>query len=259
MIWVRNYKKMNILITNDDGIFSEGLQALYKIFAKKHSVTIIAPDRERSAVGHGITLDKPIRVTKHKLDDGHLGYALSGTPVDCIKLGVVAILDSYPDMVVSGINPGANLGVNINYSGTVCAAKEAALYGIPAIAVSVYGNQSDNYYDAAIFIEKLTEQVFKKGLPFGTFLNVNIPNTTLDKVAGVRISRHDNKLHSEYFEKRVDPRNHEYYWQGCDTQIFDNDLDIDGAALRENFISITPVKSDATNYGIIDDLKGWDI
>lgn len=250
---------MNILITNDDGIYAEGLWALYKRFAKKHSVTVIAPDRERSAVGHGITLDEPLRVRKFERDDGYLGYAVSGTPVDCIKLGVVEMLDSCPDMVVSGINPGANVGVNINYSGTVCAAKEAALYGIPAIAVSIQGNQSDNYSDAAIFIEKLTMKIFKKGLPFGTFLNVNIPNIPMDKVAGIRISRHANKLYSEYFKKGVDPRNREYYWQGCDNQTFDKDLDIDGAALGENFISITPIKCDATDYSIIDDLKGWGI
>ena len=128
---------MNILLTNDDGIYAKGLWALYAKFARRHCVTVVAPDRERSAVGHGITLYQPLRTNRVNINNGFTGYAVNGTPADCVKMGLMEILDSKPDMVISGINPGANVGVNINYSGTVAAAKEAALYNVPAIAVSI--------------------------------------------------------------------------------------------------------------------------
>lgn len=250
---------MNILLTNDDGIHAEGIMALYRRFSEKHSVTVVAPDRERSAVGHAITLHKPLRSTRVELENGSFGYAVSGTPADCIKLGLLEILGNRPDIVISGINPGANVGVNLNYSGTVSAAKEAALYGIPAIAVSIYGYEIDNYDDDARFVELLTDEVFERGLPFGTFLNVNIPNKPMDKVAGVRISKQGITLFSEYFEKRVDPRNRTYYWQGCDSQVFEKNPDIDGAVLCQDYISITPIKCDMTDYRIIKALKKWKI
>jgi 5'-nucleotidase len=253
------FSMMNILLTNDDGIYANGIRALYRRFAEKHSVTVVAPDRERSAVGHGITLHKPLRSTQVKLDNGSFGYAVSGTPADCVKLGLLEILNSRPDIVISGINPGANVGVNLNYSGTVSAAKEAALYGVPAVAVSIYGYEIDNYDDDACFIELLTEEVFEKGLPFGTFLNVNIPNKPMEEIAGVRISKQGINLFSEYFEKRVDPRNRTYYWQGCDSQVFEKNPDIDGAVLCQDYISITPIKCDMTDYGIIEALKQWRI
>ncbi|MBN1932920.1 MAG: 5'/3'-nucleotidase SurE [Desulfobacterales bacterium] len=250
---------MNILLTNDDGIQAEGLWALFRRFAPKHFVTVVAPDRERSAVGHGITLHKPLRADRVNVSPGYFGYAVNGTPADCIKLGLLEILDSKPDIVISGINPGANVGVNINYSGTVSAAKEACLYGIPAIAVSIYGYEIDNYDDDAAFIEALTDEVGEKGLPFGTFLNVNIPNIPMEEIAGVWVSKQGITLFSEYFEKRVDPRNRTYYWQGCDSQTFEKNPDIDGAVVCRNFISITPIKCDMTDYKMLEDLRHWNI
>lgn len=250
---------MNILLTNDDGIYAEGLWALYKRFAEKHSVAVVAPDYEKSAVGHGITLYEPLRAIEVSVNSGYSGYAVSGTPVDCIKLGILEILDSKPDLVVSGINPGANVGVNINYSGTVSAAREAALYGIPSIAVSIIGHKVNHYDDAAIFVELLAENVKKKGLPAGTFLNVNLPDKSLNKVAGVRISRQGVTFFPEYVEKRTDPRNRTYYWHGCDFLPTGKDPDIDEIALCNNYISITPIKCDMTDYGLLDDLKDWDI
>ena len=250
---------MKVLLTNDDGIHAKGLWALYKRFAKDHDVTVIAPDRERSAVGHGITLSEPLRTTHVEVNGGYKGYAISGTPADCIKLGVLEILDEKPDIVISGINPGANVGVNINYSGTVAAAKEAALYGMTAIAVSMQGTQVNRYDDTAAFIEVLSKKVFEKGLPFGTFLNVNIPDIPLKDTAGLRFSKQGVKFFPEYFEKRVDPRNHTYYWQGCDYRFHDNNSDVDSAAICNNFISITPIKCDMTDYGVLNDLKNWNI
>ncbi len=250
---------MKILLTNDDGIHAQGLWALYKRFAGDHQVTVIAPDRERSAVGHGITLNEPLRATRVEVNGGYNGYAVTGTPADCIKLGVLEILDSKPDMVISGINLGANVGVNINYSGTVAAAKEAALYGMTAIAVSIHGPEANHYDDTALFIKGLSKKVFEKGLPFGTFLNVNIPNMPVKETEGLRFSRQGVELFSEYFEKRFDPRNRIYYWQGCDSQFFGNSPDIDGTAICENFISITPIKCDMTDYNTLEDLKNWNI
>ena len=175
---------MHLLLTNDDGIHAEGLHALYRQCATHHSVTVMAPDRERSAVGHGITLHQPLRAVPVQLNGRMPGYAVSGTPADCIKLAVLEILERPPEMVVSGINPGANVGVNINYSGTVCAAKEAAIYGLPAIAVSMPGPDVKHYDEAARFIVKLIEQVSQEGLPKGTFLNVNIPDLPLNAMSG---------------------------------------------------------------------------
>ncbi len=167
---------MKILLTNDDGIHAEGLWVLHGKLNVRHAVTVVAPDRERSAVGHGITLHRPLRTARVQVNGGGMGYAVEGTPVDCVKIGLMEILDEKPDMVISGINPGANVGVNINYSGTVAAAKEAALYKVPAIAVSIQGRTDDAYDFAASFTRTLAEHVYKKGLPFGTFLNVNVPD-----------------------------------------------------------------------------------
>lgn len=250
---------MNILLTNDDGIYAKGLWALYERFSRQHSVSIIAPDREQSAVGHGITLHKPLRATRVKVNSGCLGYAVNGTPADCVKMGLMEILDTKPDMVISGINTGANVGVNINYSGTVAAAKEAALYEVPAIAVSLQGHHIASYDDVAFFIDELAENVSKNGLPFGTILNVNIPDMAMNEIKGVRICRQGTTLYTEYIEKRIDPRNRTYYWHGHDSQTVFNSSEIDGAALDEKFISITPIKCDMTDYNMLEDLKHWNI
>lgn len=250
---------MNILLTNDDGIYAPGLEALYKHLALRHSVSVIAPDREQSAVGHGITLNEPLRAKRVFVNHAFQGYAVSGTPADCIKLGVLEILKSKPDFVISGINPGANVGVNVNYSGTVAAAKEAALYGIPAIAASIHSREVQNYDQAAAFIAELAEDVHASGLPLGTFLNVNIPYRSFAEIAGIRISRLDMDFFPEYVEKRTDPRARTYYWQGCDALPAGRPTDMDGSALCANYISITPIKCDQTDYRVLEDMKGWKI
>ena len=248
---------MNVLLTNDDGIHDQGLWALYNRFAETQHVSVVAPDRERSAIGHAITLNQPLRAIRVSLNGGFSGYAVNGTPADCIKLAIAEMLPERPDAVVAGINPGANVGANLNYSGTVAAAKEAALGGIIGIAASIEGQKADYYDDAARFVAHLCETVQAKGLPFGTVLNVNIPNQPLKEIAGVRISRQGVGLLSESVEKRMDPRNRTYYWQGRDMQSFGDDPDIDGAALDQNFISITPVKCDMTDYHMLENLRGW--
>ncbi len=250
---------MNILLTNDDGVFAEGLKILSETLATRHHVTVIAPDRERSAVGHGITLHEPLRPVKVNSTSGFSGYSVDGTPVDCIRLGLSELLEEPQDMVVSGINPGENVGINIHYSGTVAAAKEASLYGVPAISVSTAGRQREHYRDAALFVRALTEMVHDRGLPFGTILNVNIPGVSLAEVSGVCVSRQSIAPVSEFFEKRVDPRNRPYYWSGPDSQTFVNHTDVDGSVLSDNYISITPIQCDTTDYGFLEDLKEWEI
>lgn len=250
---------MQILLTNDDGIYAPGLRALFDALRPDHAVTVVAPDRERTAVSHGITLHLPLRATPMAWNDHYQGFAVNGTPADCIKLAVLEILGKKPDLVVAGINPGANVGININYSGTVAAAKEAALGGIAAIAASIEGHDPYPYDSAAEFIARLAQTVGARGLRPGTFLNVNFPNRSRGEIAGVRMSRHGLASFQEYMEKRVDPRNRTYYWQGADMQTFGEDPDIDGAALNQGYITITPIQCDMTDYQTLDALKHWAI
>ena len=250
---------MNVLLTNDDGIHAEGLWSLHRRFTPRHQVAVIAPERERSAVGHGITLHKPLRSCKVQSNGGGAGYAVSGTPVDCIKLGLLEILKQRPDIVISGINPGANVGINLNYSGTVCAAKEAAIYGIPAIAVSMPGPEPTHYETAAGFTLALAAAVRRRGLPPGIFLNVNVPDQPREKIAGIKISRQGTKPFIEYVEKRTDPRRRTYYWQGCDALAETDDAEVDEAAVFLNFITVTPIRCDGTAHDLIGALRGWNI
>ena len=248
---------MKILITNDDGIYAEGLWALYRRFSEEHAVTVVAPDRERSAVGHAITLDSPLRTSQICLQNGFRGYAVTGTPADCVKLGILEIVGDRPDLVLSGINPGANVGINIHYSGTVAGAREAALNGVSAISISVQARAPERYDEAAAFVARLAEWIVREPLPRGTFLNVNMPDAALEKTEGIRICRQGIALFSEYFEKRTDPRNRTYFWQGPDRQTHSQSSDIDGDALHQNYISVTPVKCDMTDYSALDALKHW--
>lgn len=248
---------MHILLTNDDGIHAPGLWALHAALSRRHRVTVVAPDRERTAVGHAITLDRPLRAVPLTVNGGAPGYAVNGTPADCVKLALLEILDGRPDLVVAGLNAGANVGVNIAYSGTVAAAKEAALARIAAIAASIDGREPYPFAAAAEFIARLAETVHARGLPAGSFLNVNFPNRPPGQIAGVRVSRHGLAAFAEYVDKRVDPRNRVYYWQGADMQTFDEDLEVDGGALKQGFITVTPITCDANDYRLLEDLKRW--
>jgi 5'-nucleotidase len=248
---------MMILLTNDDGIQSRGLWALYHVLKPNHQLAVVAPERERSAVGHGITLHKPLRAVQVEVD-GNIGWAVAGTPADCVKLSMLELLDRRPDMVISGINPGANVGVNLNYSGTVAAAKEAAIYGIPALAVSTQSHENPCFEGAARFVSRLVSQVQNNGLPRGVFLNVNFPNLLCDQpTAGVKIARQGCDLYDEFFEKRRDPRNRIYYWHGYEIMPTHNGSDADAAVLAAENIVITPVRCDMTDYDMIEKMKGW--
>jgi 5'-nucleotidase len=249
---------LNILLTNDDGIFAEGLLVLHRALARHHHVTVVAPDRERSAVGHGITLHNPLRAKEVPVNGSATGWAVSGTPADCVKLAIIELMDSRPDLVISGINSGANVGINLNYSGTVAAAKEAAMYGIQAMAVSMQANQDPSYDSAAAFVARVSPMVVARQLPLGTFLNINFPGMPVDQASGVRVSRQAGDLYDEYFEKRRDPRDGTYYWQGSESEPRYSHQDADGAALRNNYISVTPVRCDMTDYQALEQIRQWD-
>lgn len=248
---------MRILLTNDDGIFAKGIETLYLALAEEHEVTVVAPETEQSAVGHAITWLNPLRVNTVNRNGGFFGYALTGTPADCVKIAVNELLEMRPQLVVSGINQGANVGVNVIYSGTVSAATEAAVLGIPSIAVSIDSFGPTDFGPAARFIPKLAALVEKEGLPPGISLNVNVPNLPADKLRGVRITHQGSMKCLEKYDRRMDPRNHTYYWL-CNSAIeSDDNPDADSSALAAGYISITPIQHDLTSYPTLDKLKGW--
>jgi 5'-nucleotidase len=246
-----------ILLTNDDGIYADGLWSLYRALCNDYQVRVVAPDRERSAVGHGITLHNPLRVNQVNVNGGCQGWAVSGTPADCVKLAMLELLDRRPDMVISGINPGANVGVDLNYSGTVAAAKEGALYGVMSLAVSMTYSQTVHYETAADYIASLVPKLCEQPLPQGIFLNINVPNMPLNQISGARLSRQGTDLYKEVFEKRRDPRNRMYYWQGGESQPSYAYDDEDGRLLAANYISITPVRCNMTDFEALEKLKTW--
>ena len=246
---------MKILVTNDDGIHAPGINALAKALKKIGVVAIVAPDRERSAVGHALTLHHPLRAVKV----GDNKFAVDGTPTDCVNLGIHTLLDFTPDIVISGINNGGNLGDDVTYSGTVSAAMEATLMGIPAFSVSlVTSGERNNYRAAASFAAKLTKKILNEGLPNDTFLNVNIPDLPTAKILQPLITSQGKRRYEGMIIDKVDPRGRNYYWIGT---VDLNFLDIEGSdyfAVTRGYISITPLHLDLTNYNSFVMLKKWD-
>jgi len=250
---------MHVLLTNDDGIHAPGLAVLCRRFARGHTVTVVAPDSERSAIGHAITLRIPLRAETVPLPHTTVAHAVSGTPADCIKLALKQLLDQPPDLVVSGINPGANVGANVNYSGTVAAAREASLAGLPAIAVSIQGPDPQHYEAAALFVRQLAEKVRRMGLPRGTFLSVNLPDIPDCRAGGVTVSRQSTSLAAEHIDKRRDPYQRPYYWQYYRLPPRAEETGTDTHAVLGQRVSITPLKCDTTDYETIEKLKDWEL
>jgi 5'-nucleotidase len=245
------------MITNDDGIDAPGLNALYKELKKLGKIVIVAPSIERSAVGHAITLSDPLRVWQYKRNGDFYGYAVNGTPADCVKIGYWAVLKEKPDIVVSGINLGSNTGINTIYSGTVSAATEGAILGIPSFAISLGTFNNPNFEYAAKFARRLTGTLLQKGLPHGVYLNVNVPACSRKEIRGVSITRQGSALYKEEFDKRIDPHGRIYYWLTGHKINKEEDIEVDDGAVEKNFISITPVHYDLTNYNFLEKLKDW--
>ncbi len=249
---------MRILLTNDDGIFAEGLCALYDALCVDHEVFVVAPEAERSAVGHAITLVDPLRVKKVKRGRDFFGYAVNGTPADCVKLAIHEIVGPEIDLVLSGINRGANVGINVLYSGTVSAATEGVILGYPGIAISLNAYRDPDYCFASYFASCLLKSLTK--MPdFGRFcLNVNIPALPANKIRGIKFVRQSTARLLEKFERRVDPHGNVYYWQ-CSEKFTETDPETDVVALKEGFITITPLHYDLTSHQAVQIFKDWQI
>ncbi|MBF2026667.1 MAG: 5'/3'-nucleotidase SurE [Oscillatoriales cyanobacterium C42_A2020_001] len=258
---------MKLLISNDDGIYSEGVRALANGLANSgHDVTVVCPDRERSATGHGLTLHQPIRaeVVQSVFHPAVKAWACSGTPADCVKLALWALLDSKPDLVLSGINHGSNLGTDVLYSGTVSAAMEGVVEGIPAIAFSLTSFTVREFAPAAAFAQRLVTQLEKHPLPELLLLNVNVPAVAEAAIAGVAITRQGIRRYVDVFEKRIDPRGKTYYWLAGEVledveepSEFAEYAITDVEANRQNYISITPLQYNLTSVRGLAALKDW--
>ncbi len=240
----------HILITNDDGIYAPGLKALESGLAGIGEVTIIAPDREMSATSQSISVHSPLRV--HKLDEHRM--AVTGTPADTVILALYKLLPQKPDLVISGINPGGNLGENVIYSGTVAAAMEATLHGVPAFAISLATRKYLDFSAAALFAGQLARVILEKGLPSGVMLNVNVPR---GEVRGARITRQSQKISQNVVHEKTDPRGRPYFWLDETARIESAENDSDYAAIRAHEISITPLQVNRTDYTSLPQFSEW--
>ena len=249
---------MRILVSNDDGIDAPGIYALVQEMKKAGDVTVVAPDKQRSAVGHAITMNYPLRASKFFKNGELFGYAVEGTPADCVKLAIQSLLKEKPDVLVSGVNHGSNTAINIIYSGTVSAATEGTVLGIPSIAMSLttYGQHPDFRY-AAKFARSLAAFVVKKGLPEGTLLNVNVPAVKRKEIKGVRVTRQGKTRWDDTFDVRRDPNDKEYYWLTGKLNVIDQSKDTDEIAVSDHYISITPIQYDLTDYVMLGKIKRW--
>jgi 5'-nucleotidase len=252
--------KPRILVTNDDGIYAEGILALKAALEAVGEVFVVAPDRPRSACGHSITLHKPLRMNKVRLPDGSHGYAVSGTPSDSVSLAVIEVMRHKVDLVVSGINPGPNLGWDLTYSGTVSAAMEAVMMGFPAIAASVASHAEDMSYDlAARFTAHIARIVLTHGLPADTLLNINVPHVPADRLNGIEVTRQGRRRYAGQIQKRLDPNGREYYWLGGDVPVDEMEEGTDVKAIADQKISVTPVHLDLTGYSSLDEVRSWGV
>lgn len=245
---------MRILVTNDDGIQSPGLIVLAEALSSIGEVWIVAPDRERTAVAHAVTLHKPLRL--HRL--APRTFSVNGTPVDCVNLALLKVMPKPPALVVSGINKGVNLGDDVMYSGTVSAAMEGTILGIPSIAVSQEGREAFRFAVGAAYAERVARLVLDQGLPEETLLNVNIPDRPQRSIAGVRITcLSRRRFHNPIIEK-LDPHGRKYYWIAGTRMSWSRSKDADHEALEEGLVSITPIHLDITNYGVLDRFRSWE-
>ncbi|MGV0833389.1 5'/3'-nucleotidase SurE [Empedobacter brevis] len=249
-----------ILVTNDDGVTAPGIRALIEIAKEFGEVYVVAPDSPQSGMGHAVTINSTLFCDEIEVDEEVKEYACSGTPVDCVKLAVSQILPRKPDLCISGINHGSNSSVNVIYSGTMSAAVEAGIEGIPAIGFSL----CDFAYNADFkagekFIKTIISQVLEHDLPKGVVLNVNIPKLKEHEIKGIKVCRQADAKWEEKFDKREDPRGRIYYWMSGEFKNLDKGGDTDEKALEEGYISVVPVRYDLTAHHFLPDLRNWDL
>lgn len=254
-------KKPLILVTNDDGITAPGLRTLIEVMKTIGEVVVVAPDSPQSAMGHAITVNSTLYVEQVQIDEnGPAEYSCSGTPADCVKLAVKQVLRRRPDLCVSGINHGSNSSINIIYSGTMSAALEAGIEGIPAIGFSLCDYKwSANFEACKGFVKTITESVLKHGLPTGVVLNVNIPNLPKDEIKGIKICRQAKANWEEEFDKRTNPNGRDYYWLAGKFVNLDQGEDTDEWALEHGYVSVVPVQFDLTAHHCIENLNSWNL
>jgi len=243
---------VHILLTNDDGINAPGIAALRRAVATLGDATVVAPDVERSGVAHSITIVQPLRIRRIYHGDELYGYGINGAPADCVKLACSEILDAPPDLVLSGINLGANAAVNILYSGTVAAAMEGAMLGIPSVAFSLAETEKPDFEEAARIARRVLDGILANGFPPHTLLNVNIPRCPASDIRGIRVTHQSRSAYNELYEKRVDPWGRTYFWiTGELARDFEQEPDSDLRALAEGYVSVTPLHFDLTRYDAI--------
>jgi 5'-nucleotidase len=251
---------MHILVTNDDGVFAPGLLALAQAMRPLGKITVLAPDRNWSASGHVKTLQRPIMVKEVKLADGTPATATDGAPSDCVAMALLGLIREPVDMVVSGINPYANVGHDLTYSGTVTAAMEAAIAGLPGLAFSVDGAEEHpvvDYTPAAEAAQRVARQVINRRLPRGVLLNVNIPALPAAEIQGVQVTRQGKRIYRDVLLRREDPRGRPYYWIGGEAPTGVREDGTDIGALAAGFVSITPISMDMTAHSLLKELGGW--
>ena len=252
---------MHILVTNDDGVNAPGLLALTQAMRSLGEVYVLAPDRNWSGSGHVKTLDRPLRIREVMLADGTPALASDGAPSDCVALGLLGYFPHKIDLVVSGINPMANLGHDVTYSGTAAAAMEAVIWGVPGIAFSLDARQNHlsnlDYAPAAHFARIVTQNVISHHLPAGILLNVNIPHLPMDRIRGLRTTRQGLRVYRDRLDQRVDPRGQAYFWIGGDAPTGIVESGTDFGALHDGFVSITPLQLDLTAYPALHMLNNW--
>lgn len=246
-------KSKRILVTNDDGIGAAGLDVLKEKLSALGEVTLVVPEVPKSAAANSMTLHKPVRI--NKVEDRK--YSVSGTPVDCVRIGVLTILNDEVDLVVSGINEGANLGDDVNYSGTVAGAREATLMGIPSIAVSLVIGENKNFVQAADITVEIVKKILEHGLPERKLLNLNIPDVKTGKVKGIKITRLCIRIYDRKIRERKDPAGRKYYWILGDILDAIIEEGTDFEAISRNYASLTPVSLDYTDYSFTEELKNW--
>ena len=250
---------MKILVCNDDGIDSQGIYSLVESLKEIGTVTVVAPLKEQSAVGHAITMQIPLRVTKSYKDGKFFGYAVNGTPADCIKIGIRNIMKEPPDLVVSGINHGSNTAINIIYSGTVSAAREAAIMDIPSMAVSVTNHEVTDFKFAAKVTRLLAKELAGKDIPKGTLLNINVPDVPEEQIAGIILTKQGKSKWDDIYEQRIDPYGKDYFWLTGNLMEVDTEIETDQVAIKKNYVSISPIHFDLTDYETFDKMKNWNL
>ena len=249
--------KPHILVCNDDGIEGPGLHALAASMKKIGTVTVVAPAEPHSGMSHAMTLGEPLRIKRYSRNNRFFGYTVSGTPVDCVKVALSHILPSRPDLIVSGINYGSNTATNTLYSGTVAAALEGALQSVTSLAFSLTTYENADFTYAARFARNLARMVLEKGLPDDTILSVNIPNVPESEIQGVLVTGLGRSRWEENAIERHDVYGNPYYWLNGTLKLMDHDLGKDEFAVRQNFVAVTPISCDLTDYRFMTELESW--